>query len=260
MTKWLFVGYSWKSEQDKELETKNFRDKIGEKRVFAGAKGIGRFSCDRLGSKLKLYTKKDNEKNIHKLEIDWDKFEEDPTKEFQNIDFIYDTIINLNIEIKINDFNNGTILEISQLRSKWDREKLLKLKRHLQRLINPTQISEEQEFQINLDVKEEYQEDKEKEKDYEKVNGIVRNIVFEKLGINTTKINCKIDEEGSSISTELIDKGTFIYKLKENNEYSLLKNINVVLFYLSPTAKELLQLLWVSNLYVMVQFFSIKMI
>src|SRR4030042_1975220 len=49
--KWLFVAYSAKKE-----ETEDYRDKIQNKRTYAGAKGIGRFSCDKLGCKLVLYT------------------------------------------------------------------------------------------------------------------------------------------------------------------------------------------------------------
>src|SRR4051812_14830249 len=52
-SKWLFVAYSAKKEgvEDVELEKKefdSFRDKIQAKKYYAGAKGIGRFSCDRL--------------------------------------------------------------------------------------------------------------------------------------------------------------------------------------------------------------------
>ncbi len=79
--KWLFVGHSWKKLVNQKPK-KDFRDKIAEKKIFAGAKGIGRFSCDRLGSKLRLYTKRENENKIHFLEMDWDKFEEDPQKIF----------------------------------------------------------------------------------------------------------------------------------------------------------------------------------
>ena len=59
-SKWLFVAYSAKKDntEDEELKKDNryqdYRDKINLKRGFAVAKGIGRFSCDRLGSKLKL--------------------------------------------------------------------------------------------------------------------------------------------------------------------------------------------------------------
>ncbi|MDH5382555.1 MAG: ATP-binding protein, partial [Cyclobacteriaceae bacterium] len=140
--------------------------------------------------------------------------------------------------VDIESFDKGTILEISSLRSKWDREKLLGLKRHLQRLINPAHIGDKQEFQIYLKVEEEIDEDRKREGDFDRVNGIVRNIVFEKLGIKTTIINCTIDEDGKKIQTELIDKGTFVYRLEEENEYPLLKNINIVLFYLNPEAKR----------------------
>lgn len=150
--KWLLVGYSWKRKQEEELEHKDFRDKISEKRLFAGAKGIGRFSCDRLGNNLKLYTKKENENVIHVLEMDWGRFEEDPEKEFQTINVDYETHDKLDIEVDIDDFKKGAILEISLLREPWSRKKLLRLRRHLQRLINPTQVSEKQEFKDRKSV------------------------------------------------------------------------------------------------------------
>ena len=61
INKFLFVGYSEKKEHlDKSGD---YRSKLQRKRYFAGAKGIGRFSCDRLGSELILYTKKKDDKN-----------------------------------------------------------------------------------------------------------------------------------------------------------------------------------------------------
>lgn len=42
-------------------------------RVYAGSKGIGRFSCDRLGTELLLTSKKEQE--ISELSIDWGEFE-----------------------------------------------------------------------------------------------------------------------------------------------------------------------------------------
>ena len=78
--KWLFVAYSAKKGQQ------DYRDKIDSKRIFAGAKGIGRFSCDRLGQTLKMYTKTRRDKNLwNVLDIDWSHFEVDPEKEFQTI-------------------------------------------------------------------------------------------------------------------------------------------------------------------------------
>lgn len=42
------------SENDEKRES--YRDKINVRKYYAGAKGIGRFSCDRLGDKLILTT------------------------------------------------------------------------------------------------------------------------------------------------------------------------------------------------------------
>jgi len=56
--KWLFVAYSAKKGKNND----SFRNSI--KRNLAGAKGVGRFSCDRLGSKLTLTTKTDSD-SIH---------------------------------------------------------------------------------------------------------------------------------------------------------------------------------------------------
>ncbi|PGQ37437.1 ATP-binding protein, partial [Bacillus thuringiensis] len=55
--KWLFVAYSAKKDgSEDEREINDYRDKLKSKRGFAGAKGVGRFSCDRLGSKLNMIT------------------------------------------------------------------------------------------------------------------------------------------------------------------------------------------------------------
>ena len=53
--KWLFVGYSEKKDGAKEEDKQqSYRDRI--KRYYAGAKGIGRFSCDRLGRFMTMTT------------------------------------------------------------------------------------------------------------------------------------------------------------------------------------------------------------
>jgi len=238
--KWLLVGYSWKREQEQEFEHKDFRDKISEKRLFAGAKGIGRFSCDRLGKNLKLYTKKENETVIHVLEMDWGRFEEDPEKQFQTINVEYETHDKLDIEVDIDDFKMGTILEISSLRERWWREKLLRLRRHLQRLINPAQVSEVQEFRICMRANEHLDEDEKHKEPHKRVNGIIRNVLFETLNIRTTNITCSLDKAGKSIYTELHDKGKFIFNIREKNlEYPGLHNVNIKLFYLNRSAKTM---------------------
>ena len=81
--KWLFLAYSAKKDGTED-DNIDFRDKINTKRAYAGAKGIGRFSCDRLGSRLLLETTKENT-STEILDVDWEKFEGDAKKEFIDI-------------------------------------------------------------------------------------------------------------------------------------------------------------------------------
>jgi hypothetical protein len=241
--KFLFVGYSEKRPlQDKKNVGKDFRDKQQKRRIFAGAKGVGRFSCDRLGRVLKLYTKKMGEKGIHTITINWDKFEEDQKKEFQTIKVNYEIIDKIELgDYNIKDFTNGTILEITSLNSEWGWNGLIDLKMYLQRLINPAQVNEKSEFKIILEAEEYKEDDKEARKEGKEwniINGHVKNLIFEDLGIKTTEIKSTIDDEGKNIITELVDKEKFIFRLKEKSDYSLLKNINIKFFYLNKEAKQ----------------------
>lgn len=78
--KWLFVGYSAKSDG---TEDASYRSKI--KRKFAGAKGIGRISCDRLGSEVTLTTKSALSDQIERIHVDWNRFEESLKQEFDQV-------------------------------------------------------------------------------------------------------------------------------------------------------------------------------
>ena len=232
--KWLFVAYSAKKEG-----TEDYRDKIQTKRTYAGTKGIGRFSCDRLGSNLTLYTKKAEEGRINKLEIDWTLFEEDSKKEFITIPVEYSTVR----DVTYKNFNLGTVLEITSLRERWDGDKLLKLRHSLEKLINPNQENDPRGFSIYLTVKEELENDKEKESEGETrkvINGKIENRIFEDLDIKTTKIDVVIPSDGKTIRTILEDRGTLIYEIVEKNPHKgVLEDIKVSLFMLNRSAKML---------------------
>ena len=77
--KWLFLGYSAKKDgtedADSDVKQRSYRDKI--KRHYAGAKGIGRFSCDRLGKHLSLTTKSEDSQTTETIIVDWRDFEID---------------------------------------------------------------------------------------------------------------------------------------------------------------------------------------
>lgn len=232
INKWLFVAYSAKKEGEEDNEI-NYRDRIYTKRAFAGAKGIGRFSCDRLGEKLKIITtKREYNAKTEILLIDWNDFEVNSKKEFIDIEVEHFTEPN---NPKESDF--GTVLEISNIRkeSNWNREKLLKLKDSLAKLISPNKSN--QKFNILLKSNDELEGDR-KETEYRKIiNGYIKNVIFDLLDIKTTKIIANVSKDKKVISIELYDGGKFIYKIEEKNIYPLLESISIKIYYLNKKAK-----------------------
>jgi len=236
INKWLFVAYSEKKTHNRESDT--YRSKI--KREVAGAKGIGRFSCDRLGARLTLITRPKNKKgNFNKIYIDWNKFEIDDKLDFINIPVEY-----TEVKENSNGFANGTTLIIDSLRETWSREDLLSLKRSLMKLISPDVSEGDMPFDIELIVPSERINDQKTlqksginpERDV--VNGIIHNDIFEKLNIKTTSIAVVISENGQLITTKLADRGDFIFSVTEKNRhYNDLKNISFNIFYLNRIAK-----------------------
>jgi signal transduction histidine kinase len=234
INKWLFVAYSAKKEGTEE-EGYDYRNKIKVKRAYAGAKGIGRFSCDRLGSVLYMETIKDEPNfKVETLLTEWDKFEESIKDEFVDINVLHETIFASNYDI-----NHGTVLEITNLKSNWDREKLLKLKNDLAKLIHPSVQSLDGQFEIELIVKEEIKEDI-KHKDYSKiVNGKIQNLIFETLDLKTTKITSKISSNlHNEIETTLFEGGKLVYKIFENNPFDNLHDVELEIYFLNRSAKS----------------------
>lgn len=245
INKWLFVAYSAKKEGTEE-DNYNYRDKIIVKRAYAGAKGIGRFSCDRLGTNLYLETiKEEPHSKVEVLITDWEKFEGNLNDEFVDISVIHDTINKSNY-----DKDKGTVLEITNLRSEWNREKLLKLKSALAKLVNPNTKSSEDSFSINLVVDSELAEDERlkeigvkkrlsKEAIYKDiVNGDVENLIFETLDLKTTKIASEVSSENKNIiTTTLYEGGKVVYKIREENQLIHLKNIDFTIYYLNQSSK-----------------------
>ena len=226
--KWLFVAYSAKKDNTEDSDInkdderyRDYRNKINTKRGFAGAKGIGRFSCDRLGAKLKIISRKIGETKFHILDVNWDDFEEDAKKEFMDISINYseaDFIADAN-------FNHGVIVEITQLRSKWDNDKINTLKRSLGKLINPFEVNTHtNNFQIYIKCSSSLFEEP------------VKNEIIDVLTLKTTKL--EVDIKDDKIVSTLTDRGVLIYKIEENNNYKHLKNIKSILLNLNTSAKN----------------------
>lgn len=121
--KWLFVAYSSKRLSNRSGD---FRDGIAERRNYAGSKGIGRFSSDRLGRivKLQTRTKSEHPKWVHSVDVDWSLFDVDHHKRFDSVGVTYaiqpDGFVVPDI---IGPLNNGTVITIENLWRDWDREK-----------------------------------------------------------------------------------------------------------------------------------------
>lgn len=245
--KWLYLAYSAKKDNtedlDEEEKVETYRDRIGVERHYAGSKGIGRFSADRLGKKLILTTKEINSKKIEQIKIDWGKFN-DQNREFGTIEIEHKTLYEYKIPFP-DEANHGVILEIEGA-SYWKRDKLVKLKHSLEKLINP--FSEMNDFGVSMVCNRELGEDESghykkgvnKAKKYlerDKVNGPVKNAILDILELKTTQISVEITLD--SIETRILDRGTLIYHIEEENkDYSLLENVRIDLYFLNIAAKN----------------------
>ena len=240
LNKWLFVAYSAKRDGTEDVD---YRSKISQRsRPYAGAKGVGRFSCDRLGKRLLLSSKADSHP-VQILNIDWTQYEVDAKEEFGNIQLVLDNAPNFpDPDIKPAG-ETGTILEITGLRSDWPRDRLLTLKRELAKLINPFS-DDPKKFQIELVAPahiDEDQREKAREKNRGEVNGKVENPILEVLKKKTTSIHIRVIEEGMIIESKLNDRGTPIYHIREKNPYVGLRGAELVVevYFLNRGAKQL---------------------
>ena len=250
INKWLFVAYSAKSDG---TEDKSYRSKF--KRHYAGAKGIGRMSCDRLARYVTITTRSAEENNTEVLYVDWDKFDHNSKSEFDSVDIPHETIDSIPDFPESSEY--GTILEFNTLHSDWRKEDILSLKKSLEKMINP--FSEAKDFQIEIFAPE-YKDDDQKIKDglntldldwdsiddkakgkitaqrNNIVNGIIENSIADVLKLKTTQIVSTI--EGEVIHTILTDRGVKMYEIEEANTlFPLLTNASVSLFYLNRAAK-----------------------
>ncbi len=234
ISKWLFVAYSAKKDGTEDLD---YRNRLQSKTYYAGAKGIGRFSCDKLGSKLRLVSTKDEvNSKTEEIQVDWSKFEQDSKKEFVNVNVSHSTLLS-----NPSKYKTGTLLEISGIRSDsiWNEEKLIRLKRSLAKLINPFDDSNKRPFKIIIEAAEFRNHDSNQTDSNRKINGVVENNLLDILRIKTTKVISQISEDGQKITTELSNNGSWLYRIIEKNlEYDLLKNILTELYFLDKKAKN----------------------
>jgi len=231
--KWFAVAYSAKKDgsEDIDIKRESHLNNLKSRRFYAGAKGVGRFSCDRLGGSLELITSKVDFDQTYKIEVDWSGFEKDAQQSFGSIQIPFEQI-----ETKKyfpDNSNHGTILRIHNLNTKWDAKKLIELRRSLEKLINP--FSKESSFKIEIEAKEFIEADKASRKNL-KINGVIDNSILKVFDLKTTQIDVKIKND--LITTKIIDRGTLIYHIEEPNPHeNIIDDLEINLYFLNRSAK-----------------------
>lgn len=243
--KWLFVAYSAK----KQLAT-DFRHEIADRRRYAGSKGIGRFSSDRLGEIVVLQSRPIMEANgaVHSLRVDWNRFDDNHFDRFESIPVDYsERISGFDLPADLPPIAHGTVISIEKLRKSWKRDDILRLKSALSKLINPFG-AESDGFRIVIHAPAEQADDLRRIAQYENspdelspnslVNGQVGNFIFSTLQEKTTFIEVRIADDGR-LETTLTDRGELIYRIREPNDYKLLENSGFFakVFFLNQSAK-----------------------
>lgn len=227
--KWLNIAYS---------EKKAIRKEFG--RMLAGNKGVGRFSCDRLGRFLDIYTRRQGDDFYLHLAIDWQRFEVDNEIDLtiQDVELDTDNIPVQEFEARTGhpSFEHGTLLEVSRLREVWSYDKIISLKRQLEKLINPNQAFNSNAFSIEIDAVNYFEDDKNRE-EYYRVNGQVKNKIFDNLNFKSTSIYSQVDAGQQSITTVLSHKGQDVFKLVEKNPFKFLEDVKVTVYYLNTYSK-----------------------
>ncbi len=246
INKWLFVAYSAKKDG---TEDPDYRDKIKDKKAYAGSKGVGRFSCDRLGSYLKMQSRHQaSGPLVEVIEVNWDRFEQNDKEDFLTIPLENYQTDQFELPKGVKEIDHGTTLHIQGFRGdSWDRTKLLDLKSSLAKLINPFEEGHD-DFTIHIHAPKEKNADsvamsvaqtKGEPYDHKIVNGKVKNFIFKNLSSKTTKLEVSIVDDGSMLESKLTDRGELIFHVKEPNPYGELVNsgFSCHLFYLNRSAK-----------------------
>jgi len=195
--KWFFIGYSEKKDSEE---------------LYAGSKGIGRFSADNLAKELRIETKC-NDSNAIELNVNWELFEKDQTNEIKDIQIPY-------IE-KDFDLEVGTTLILNDLRNKWDRADLKKLRRALEKIENP--FEEKKEVQVTLIT------------EYEELSGVIANTILEVLDEKSIVVDVRTKD--SVFTCKLSHNGKKVAEFSYKQE-TVLNDVRFKLYHLSKAAKS----------------------
>ena len=233
-SRWLFVAYSAKADgtEDSGRPT-DYRDRIRLQGQYAGSKGVGRFSCDTLGTLLTLYTRTSADEPTQQLSVEWKRFEEDSRELFQHVDVDLEEVDGFPDDAPVPiPPGSGTVLKIDDLRGDWHTEEIFRLRQYLEKLIDP--FGTTKDTPVHITVVADFVD----EKTRANLEGPLGNDVNDVLTQKTTRILVEI--AGGDIRTQLVDRGREIYRIGERSQYKGLKDATVEarIFYLNQSAKN----------------------
>lgn len=239
LDKWLVVAYSAKRDG---TEDDDYRHALSaRKQPFAGDKGIGRFSCDRLGDRLTLSSRSESHL-VQIVTVDWTRYEKTPRDDFDSVDVEITEAVDFPDASPPSDSVTGTVLRITGLHATWGRDRLLRLRRGLEKLINPFDTTRTV-FRIHISAPSEQRRDnahrRRSDKKHDRVNGPVENRLLDVLKNKTTQVRVAISKEHNSVETVLEDRGKIVYRIREPNAHGLLRpaNVRADIYYLNRSAK-----------------------
>lgn len=212
INKWFRLAYSSKS----------------HKSGVAGSKGIGRFSCDRLGHKVDIYTRKksDNTNAFNYVSINWDQYDVTGPKDFSSIKFPLmekikeDEEYNTSIIIKDLKFNYNEKLISNRGTKRYYEDNKEKLLKTLQKLIMPKVFDDESKNVAKITLNGE----------------VIENKVFKYLEKSGTYIYSIISDD--VITVALYFRGNEIFTYSKKNTYKKLYNLETQIHYLTHGEKS----------------------
>lgn len=230
------VGMSMEDIERKWLNLAFSSKKNGGSRFYAGSKGIGRFSSDRLGRDLLMYTRRAGARKIIKIVVDWESFEGKSGWNAKLQEIFFDSFELSEREFRretgIEGFKHGTCLCVKRPHAVWGARKLAGLRRDLQRFMLPSQIDVGAGARLFLEAL-----DYADSEGAGKLRGEVRNQAFERLPFKTSYIDSRIDGKGSRIKTRLYYRGELLVEIVERNRFSKIRGAHIVLFHLNQYHK-----------------------
>lgn len=135
---WMEPGTNHKEKLLNETNSSNFN------RLPIGEKGIGRFGVHKLGNKIKLISKKKNEKEVE-LTINWKNFEENKYLDQEKIEIIEKQSGENNF---FKQDEHGTYIKITSLRKEWKKTDFKTFHRNAISLVSP--FASKDDFHITI--------------------------------------------------------------------------------------------------------------